>query len=78
MPQYNVIAKGYHGDNIYDPEGKRNTLTTDVPFENDDDGDEMVPSWLERMDAEPVDEVKVNKSSPSFTKKASKKTVKSL
>ena len=32
MPTYKVKARGFFDGKLYDPEGKRQTLTTDKPF----------------------------------------------
>ncbi len=39
MPTYDVIAPGFHEGKLYDPEGKRKTLSVDKPFKK-------CPSWL--------------------------------
>lgn len=48
MPQYKVIAKGFHGGKLYDPEGKRPVLHTDKPFTKKN----PMPSWLAEMPKE--------------------------
>jgi hypothetical protein len=40
MPNYNVVAKGFMHGRLYDPQGKRRTLNTDMPLK-------PIPSWLE-------------------------------
>lgn len=45
MPTYQVISVGFHGGALYDPEGKRRTLTVDKPFKD-------CPSWLKPIKAE--------------------------
>ena len=42
MPLYIVKAKGFHGGQMYDPQGKRTTLQTEKPFPKNN-----MPSWLE-------------------------------
>lgn len=39
MPNYNVVARGFMHGRLYDPQGKRRTLSTDMPLK-------PVPSWL--------------------------------
>lgn len=43
MPKYQVIAPGFYGGVTYDPNGKRQTLTTEKPLK-------PVPSWLKPYD----------------------------
>jgi hypothetical protein len=52
MPTYKVIARGFHGDKLYDPEGKRKTLTTDKPFTKGAKSKNPIPSWLSEMPEE--------------------------
>lgn len=47
MPTYKVINPGFYGGKLYDPEGKRKTLTTDKPFAK-----KSMPSWLTDMPKE--------------------------
>lgn len=39
MPRYQVLQPGFYNSELYDPEGKRKTLTTDKAFKK-------CPSWL--------------------------------
>jgi len=39
MPRYQVLKPGFYDGKMYDPEGKRKTLTTDKAFKK-------CPSWL--------------------------------
>ena len=48
MPQYQVIDKGFFGGKLYDPAGKRRTLTVDKPFSDKD-----IPSWVKPIKAAP-------------------------
>jgi hypothetical protein len=47
MPRYKVVAIGFHGGHLYDPNGKRRVLHTDKPFKKG-----KLPSWLEEMKPE--------------------------
>jgi len=47
MPQYKVIAPGFHESKYYHPEGKRQVLHTDKPFKKG-----KLPSWLSEMPKE--------------------------
>jgi len=51
MPTYKVIAPGFYDGKLYDPEGKRKTLTTDKPFTKKK-GKNPLPSWLTEMPKE--------------------------
>ena len=51
MPTYKVIAPGFHGDKYYHPEGKRQVLTTDIPFTGKK-GKNPMPSWVTDMPKE--------------------------
>jgi hypothetical protein len=42
VASYKVIRKGFHDGELYEPNGKRNTLTIEVPFKK-------VPGWLVRV-----------------------------
>ena len=57
MPSYKVLKPGYQGK-LYDPNGKRRTLHRDEPFLKGEDGEEQVPSWLERIKEETTAEKK--------------------
>jgi hypothetical protein len=48
MPIYKVIAPGFANDKLYDPNGKRNTFSTDKPFNKKN----PMPSWLSEMPKE--------------------------
>lgn len=55
MPNYNVVARGFMHGRLYDPQGKRRTLSTDMPLK-------PVPSWLEPVtDAKPAKAAKAEK-----------------
>jgi hypothetical protein len=55
MPRYRVIAKGFMNGRMYDPNGKRKILYTDKSFPRKGSKKvEAVPSWLERMEEEPI------------------------
>ena len=45
MPRYKVLKPGFYSDRLYDPNGKRNELTTDKPLD-------PCPSWLESIKEE--------------------------
>lgn len=47
MPQYKVVAPGFFGGKMYDPNGKRNVLFVDKPFKKG-----KLPSWLAEMPKE--------------------------
>lgn len=53
MPQYQVTAVGFYNGVMYDPDGKRKTLTTDKPFPKD-----KIPSWLKAIKPETTDQKK--------------------
>lgn len=42
MPVYRVIEKGFYDGRLYDPAGKRRTITRDKPFSKAE-----MPSWVE-------------------------------
>lgn len=48
MPTYKVKDVGFHDSHLYDPNGKRRTLTTAKPFTKKN----PMPSWLEDMPEE--------------------------
>lgn len=52
MPQYKVIARGFHGGKLYDPAGKRTVLNTDKPFTKGKKSKNPMPSWLAEMPKE--------------------------
>ena len=45
MPRYQVVKPGFYDGKLYDPEGKRKTLTTDKAFKK-------CPSWLKPIQGE--------------------------
>lgn len=45
MPRYKVTKPGYYNDILYQPNGKRSSLTVDKPFKK-------TPSWLTPMKEE--------------------------
>ena len=55
MPRYQVIAPGFHGGQMYSPEGKRKVVHTDKPYPSKNKK-EQVPSWLKRVKDETAEE----------------------
>lgn len=68
MPQYKVISKGFYNGQIYDPEGKRRVLNTDLPFKKD-----KLPSWLAEMPKETDAAKKKRESVEKAAKKSARK-----
>lgn len=67
MPRYKVLEPGFHEGKTYSPTGKRKVVHMDKPFPNAKvadnargykKGDEMVPSWFERIQDETAAEKK--------------------
>jgi hypothetical protein len=50
---YRVIAVGFEGGVLYEPDGKRNVLVRDEPYPGN-----KTPVWLKRMDTETKEEKK--------------------
>ncbi len=48
MPQYKVIAPGFYDGRLYDPQGKRKTLSIDLPFNKKN----PMPTWLTKIPEE--------------------------
>lgn len=48
MPQYKVIAPGFHKGQLYKPNSKRDVLRRDKPYTKKD----PMPSWLAEMPQE--------------------------
>lgn len=54
MPKYTVLKPGFYDGALYDPKGKRNTLTTDKPLKK-------IPTWLKLQEKEAVEPISVTK-----------------
>lgn len=57
MPIYKVKSRGFFGGKVYDPEGKRRTLSTDKPFPA-----KKFPQWLEPLKEETAAQKKKRES----------------
>lgn len=65
MPTYKVIKPGFMGGKLYDPQGKRRTLTVSKAFEN-------CPSWLEPVKEESAAQRKKREAAEAKAEKATK------
>jgi hypothetical protein len=65
MPTYRVKSAGFYGGTMYDPDGKRKTLTVDLPFNGKD---RPFPSWV---DKKPISAKAAGKASGKAAGKAS-------
>jgi len=63
MPSYKVKEKGFFDGMLYDPDGKRHILHTDVELES-------VPKWLEPIKSETPVQAKKRKASDAKANKA--------
>lgn len=66
MPQYKVKAPGFYDGVLYDPAGKRKTLTTDKAFAK-------CPSWLEPIKGETAAEKGARTKAENKAKEEAKK-----
>ena len=67
---YKVIKPGFFNGKLYDPEGKRDTLTVDKPFKKD-----KIPSWLIVMPEEST-AVKAKREAQEASQTAATKFIK--
>jgi len=72
MPSYKVKSKGFFGGVLYDPQGKRPILNTDLPF-SEVDGEEQVPGWLEAIPCETPAQARARKGAETKARNAAKK-----
>lgn len=63
MPRYQVIKPGFYDGKLYDPEGKRKTLTVDKAFKK-------CPSWLKPIKGETAAEKKKREADEAKQAKA--------
>lgn len=69
MPQYKVLAVGFHGGRMYSPAGKRPILHVDKPFKE-------TPSWLEAIKPETAAEKKKRLAEEALMSKEEKEKAK--